>query len=365
MFAVKKRTSWPAEAIRLETSDRVTSTDQEWSAWLMVVRSFFRNLESSGGKGSADRDSRPFVSFQVTGLDFSGLLDSGSHLSILGNNYHLKLVRLGFRVDYISKYFSISSATGHIVQARFQITIPVRVRNVSKFFTFVIVPEITSNVILGCDFLRIFKICPEVMKLMAPTSENNANKSVAEVRGLGNKNNLSPDQQARLNTVVEEFRSLSGGRLGRTNLEQHVIDTGDISPIKQRYYPVSPHLLPILNKELDRMLELGVVEPSHSAWNSPVLLVPKANGTHRLCLDSRKLNSVSKRDSFPIPFVANILDSLGGARFLSTIDLKDAFWQIPLEESSKEKTAFTIPKRGLFHFVTMPFGLHAPRWAPL
>lgn len=120
---------------------------------------------------------------------------------------------------------------------------------------------------------------------------------------------------------------------------------------------MSPYMLNYLNTELDKMLELGVVEPSRSEWSSPVLLVKKANGEYRFCFDGRKLNSVTKRDSYPLPLVDRILSMLRDAKFISSIDLKSAFWQIPLDQASKEKTAFAIPGRGLFHFNVLPFGL--------
>ena len=113
----------------------------------------------------------------------------------------------------------------------------------------------------------------------------------------------------------------------------------------------------ILNEELDEMLKLGVVEPSNSPWCSPVLLVKKKNGEYRLVYDARGLNEISKHDSYPLPNVDRILSSLRDAKFISSIDLRKAFWQVPLDPASREKTAFSIIGRGQFQFVTMPFGL--------
>lgn len=340
-----------------ETSSEPAGADRERIAWLDVVRRFYKDLGAARDVVAANGDGRPYVSFRVLGAHFTGLLDTGSHVSIIGNNYQDRFLKLGYKLSKLGRIFSLSSATGHSVDCKFKITVPLVYKDIKKTFNFIVMPEIKSNIILGCDFWKTFNICPEVAKLMS----NNgviSNPQSAQIKGIENISNLTTVQRQLLRKVVQEYESLSDKRLGRTNLEKHVIDTGDCQPIKQRYYPISPHLLPEVNKELDRMLELNVIEPSNSAWNSPVLLVPKKNGKYRLCLDSRKLNSVSKRDAYPMPYISSILDSLGGARFLTTLDLQDAYWQIPLDEASKEKTAFTIPKRGLFHFVTMPFGLH-------
>ncbi len=104
------------------------------------------------------------------------------------------------------------------------------------------------------------------------------------------------------------------------------------------------------------MLNLGVIEESHSYWASPIVLVPKTDGSVRFCVDYRKVNAVSKFDAYPMPRVEELLDRLGAARFYSTLDLTKGYCQIPLSPLSKEKTDFTTPF-GLHQFVTLPFGL--------
>ena len=137
----------------------------------------------------------------------------------------------------------------------------------------------------------------------------------------------------------------------------HHIDTGDAKPFRLRQYPLSPALMRCLNGELDRMLADGIVEPCQSPWCSPVLLVKKKSREHRFCFDGRRLNSVTVRDAYPLPRVDKILDQLRDAKFLSTLDLRQAFWQIPLDEESKAKTAFSVPGRGLFRYTVLPYGL--------
>uniref|UniRef100_A0A1Y1MIJ6 RNA-directed DNA polymerase n=1 Tax=Photinus pyralis TaxID=7054 RepID=A0A1Y1MIJ6_PHOPY len=151
---------------------------------------------------------------------------------------------------------------------------------------------------------------------------------------------------------------IGGKTLGRTHKVTHHINTEGAAPIKQRYHSMSPYMLEHLNKEIDSMLEQKVIKPSTSPWCSPVVMVRKKSGEFRLCFDGRKLNAVTKHDAFPLPHVQDILDRLRDARYISTIDLKKAFWQIPLDDESGEKTAFAVPRRGLFEFTVLPFGLH-------
>lgn len=110
-----------------------------------------------------------------------------------------------------------------------------------------------------------------------------------------------------------------------------------------------------MDAELDRMQQLGVIEPSQSPWSSPMVLIRKDSGKDRLCLDSRKLNEVTVKD--PLPIINGLLSRLGDTHFISSIDLKDAFWQIELDEESRMKTAFTVSGRPLMKFRRMPFGL--------
>ena len=87
------------------------------------------------------------------------------------------------------------------------------------------------------------------------------------------------------------------------------------------------------------------------------MVVPKPDGSVRLCIDYRRLNEVSKFDAYPMPRIDDLLERLGGAEYLTSLDLTKGYWQIPLRPGDKEKTAFVTPK-GLFQFSRMPFGLH-------
>ena len=111
-----------------------------------------------------------------------------------------------------------------------------------------------------------------------------------------------------------------------------------------------------MKKELAEMFESGIIEPSVSEWSAPIVLVKKRDHTLRLCVDYRRLNSLSKADVYPMPRIDELLDRRGKAKFISTLDLTRGYWQVPLSEEAKEKSAFATPF-GLFQFNVMPFGL--------
>ena len=104
------------------------------------------------------------------------------------------------------------------------------------------------------------------------------------------------------------------------------------------------------------MVEKGIIQESVSSWSSPVVLVKMKDGSYRFCVDFRKVHKVTKVDSFPMPLVADALDSLAGAGVFSTLDLKNGFWQIQMQQNSQQKTPL-VTHNGLYEFLTMPFGL--------
>jgi len=144
--------------------------------------------------------------------------------------------------------------------------------------------------------------------------------------------------------------------LGKTTVDQHQIITENVPPIHQKAYRMSPAEHEFIQQELDSMLENGLISPSKSPWSSFVVLVKKKNGKLRLCIDYRKLNKITKRDVYPLPRIDEILDTLKGAKWFSTLDLASGYWQVEMKPENREKTAF-ITKYGLFEFNVMPFGL--------
>ena len=112
-----------------------------------------------------------------------------------------------------------------------------------------------------------------------------------------------------------------------------------------------------IRADTEKMLTAGVIEESHSEWSSPIVMVSKPDGSLRFCNDFRKVNEISKFDAYPMPRVDELLEKIGNARYITTLDLTKGYWQIPLTPRAKENTAFATPD-GLFQYTVMPFGLH-------
>lgn len=101
------------------------------------------------------------------------------------------------------------------------------------------------------------------------------------------------------------------------------------------------------------------MSPPQAPGVPPIVLVKKKDGKFHFCIDFRKLNATSKKDAYPLPHITVTLNKLRGARYLSTLDLKNEYWQVRLTPESRPATAFTVPGRGLMQFRVMPFGLHS------
>ena len=114
------------------------------------------------------------------------------------------------------------------------------------------------------------------------------------------------------------------------------------------------------------MLEKDIIQPSTSPWASPIVLVRKKDGSHQFCVYYRKLNSVTKKDAYPIPRIDDTLDTLVGSCWFSTLDLVSGYWQVEMSPTDREKTDFCVPD-GLFEFKVMPNALWAfkhPSYVP-
>ena len=175
--------------------------------------------------------------------------------------------------------------------------------------------------------------------------------------------NVSPKinqgQKEKIKELLIKFQDIflgPDGKLGRTDIVKHTIDTGDSKPIK-----IPPRRVPlkqkeIIDQEIDKMLKDDIIEPSDSPWSSPVLLCLKKDLSWRFCIDFRGVNKVIRKDAYPLPRIDSSLDALGGNKWFSTIDLASGYWQCLVDEKDRPKTAFSC-HRGLFQFKVVPFGL--------
>ena len=127
-------------------------------------------------------------------------------------------------------------------------------------------------------------------------------------------------------------------------------------PIRSRPYKVPFSKEEGVRNELNKLLKEGIISPSASPWSSPIVLVRKKDGSTRMCIDFRRLNSKSMEDQFPLPNIEETLIKVRNSRFFSTLDMKSGYWQIPIAKEDREKTGF-ITSQSLYEWNYLPFGL--------
>jgi transposase InsO family protein len=170
---------------------------------------------------------------------------------------------------------------------------------------------------------------------------------------------LTREQKLRLAHLLRSFQDIFPKHdhdVGAYNGEKVTIDTGFAKPISCNPYRMPAAFRDMHRKELDKLLKSRVIEESDSPWAAPCLYVPKKDGTFRLCVDFRRLNAVIKPCVYPLPRIEDIFDTLEGSKFFTAIDLAKGFWQLVLDEKSREKAAFTTIY-GQFQYRRLPFGL--------
>ena len=167
----------------------------------------------------------------------------------------------------------------------------------------------------------------------------------------------SLEQAAELKDLVDAFKkSVGSGKTKQTPFTELQIRTKDAQPIHPPPYRMPRARHECVRTEVKKMLEADLIRPSTTPWASPIILVPKKDGSWHFCVNYQNLNAVTEADPFPIPRVDDLLEQLVHAKYLSTLDLLKGYWQVTVSESSQPKTAFVTPF-GKYEFKVMPFGL--------
>lgn len=167
---------------------------------------------------------------------------------------------------------------------------------------------------------------------------------------------LTSKQRTEVETLIKQYPDILSSLPGRTDHIQHDIKLLMSQPIRTKGYPIPYKTGSVMETEIQDMLDLGVIEPSISPYSSPIVFVPKKDGSMRFCIDFRRLNKVMEFDAEPMPNMEEVINKMSGQKYFTKMDLSKGNWQVSLTERSRPLTAFETPK-GLFQFKTMPFGL--------
>jgi hypothetical protein len=174
--------------------------------------------------------------------------------------------------------------------------------------------------------------------------------------------NLTDEQEKKLRQFLQNYRSLWGGENpGRVKHVQHRIQLIHDKPIRDRPRYHSPDQNSEIDKQLSKMLQDGIIQPSKSPYSSEIVIAKKADSDGnftgwRFCIDFRNINKATIKDAYPLPRITDLLHAIRGAKYFVALDLRSGYWNIPMDIESVKYTAFRCLK-GLYEFLVMPFGL--------
>ncbi|KAG6465637.1 hypothetical protein O3G_MSEX015285, partial [Manduca sexta] len=311
--------------------------------------------------------SRPVMCVDIYGETGKLLLDTGAKQSIASVSLRAFLEKCNHK--FVKVHYNFKFANGvtssNIVETAL---VDVTVQGVVVPTQFVVLPGATES-LLGIDFIRdagmVFDFARDRWSIRDRSGtfvleyEDQAIRLVCSAVDLLREDEgtlLKPHERIELSTLLEDNKDIFERGGAATTFAIHRIDTGNHLPISVPPYRVTPSKKEIMRKEIDKMLEEGVIEESDSEWTSPVVLVPKKNGTVRFCVDYRSLNRITRADKYPLPRIDELLLSTKRDSVMSSIDLRSGYWQIEVAPEDRDKTAFVSPF-GTFRFRRMPFGL--------
>lgn len=208
---------------------------------------------------------------------------------------------------------------------------------------------------LQTDEVEIFNF-----ETFIPEYQNNKIDTLNQIR----TDHMNDEERQAILKVISEFSDLfhnNDSQLTFTNKIKHEIKTTDEIPVHTKTYRFPFCHKEEVNRQINKMLDDGIIRHSQSPWSSPIWIVPKkadASGKKkwRIVVDYRKINEKTINDRYPIPNIEDILDKLGKCNYFSTLDLASGFHQIEMEQNSIEKTAFNV-ENGHYEYLRMPFGL--------
>lgn len=186
----------------------------------------------------------------------------------------------------------------------------------------------------------------------SPWSDEQMGSKIAEMK-------LDSEGKRRFAEFLQKNRdvfAVNPKNPGLAKVPPHRINTKGTTPFKMHSYRNSRKEKELIEGEVQTMLKNGIIQPSESPWSSPPLLVGKKDGDLRFCVDYRRLNSVTEKDSYPLPRIDETLEALSGATVFTSLDLAAGYWQIPIAEEDRPKTAF-VAQSGLYEYNVLPFGL--------
>lgn len=292
----------------------------------------------------------PYLECCLNGYVCNFLLDTGANISLI----HDKLVG-----NAKTSHDNVECTNGTILHISGKVWQSFKISNKTFNHQFLCSKDLKYDGILGYDFVKSVRATIDTNKSTFNIDRWSVPLIAANKGCRTNYNNGILLEETHLVKFLEKYSDVFADddySLGSTSVISHKINT-KCDPIRQPSRRIPVALGEVVKENIDKMLEMGIISHSDSPWSSPIVMVKKKDGSHRFCIDYRKLNANVEIDPYPLPRIDDTLRSLDGSSVFSTLDLKSGYWQIEVSPSDRKKTAFITPF-GLYEFNVMPFGLN-------
>jgi len=290
------------------------------------------------------------------GMTFATTFDSGAECSLIKQQISAKLA--GKRLNNVVRLEGIGNGS---VCSTLQILTNVNINNYQIEILFHVLDNnyMKNDIIIGREILSPgfnVIISPGKFEIVKTKTVNNC---VNEDKFYDLDTGLVGEDCDELKSLLENYSKyfINGIPLSRVSSGKMKIKLNDPRKIVQRRpYRLSPSERELVRNKIRELLECKVIKPSCSPFASPIMLVNKKDGSHRLCVDYRELNGNTVADRYPLPLISDQIARLHGAKYFTCLDMASGYYQIPMHEDSVECTAFVTPD-GQYEFLAMPFGL--------
>lgn len=280
-------------------------------------------------------------------------MDTASDYHLIRIDLYLELGSPGY--DPESEVLKGPMNVEILTMGRCQINTVVDKVNYLLTYHIVNVNAIPDRVMIGSEILdvaelRIRKNETQVIKLQDEAS------SILRIAAQSKETEIGPGvSMAHRNEIRELIRTYKPDRAIESPVQLKII-LRDERPVSQAPRRLSVQETAEVNKQIEEWLNGGIIQPSYSEFTSPVVVARKMDGSARICIDYRRLNQKIVKDHFLLPLIDEQLDKLANARVFSTLDLKNGFFHVRVEEASRKYTSFVTPS-GQYEFLRAPFGL--------
>ncbi|KAJ2937346.1 hypothetical protein O0L34_g19229 [Tuta absoluta] len=311
--------------------------------------------------------SRPDIMVNCEGLEVRAMVDSGSDVTCINEDFFKEFMSKNDKLPMIPvKGFQVRGAVGQrSSKVNRQINLNVRLTKELAFDApFLIIPGLVRPMILGYDFMLTNKIniqCrndkginfekdnrehfvpfiePVAINSIEPEVEVERSNSFEDEIKVGS--NIGSKGKTRLVKLLKKFGKLFSTKLGRCNCYEHEIIMLDNTPIVKRSYPVPYAYTEKMEQKLKEMEEMGIITRASTPYSSPLTFALKKDGSIRVLLDARGINKYMVAETEKPPMQIDVLNSFHGANFITTIDLNNAYFQIPINVQGRKYTGFTF-----------------------